>query len=63
MALRLEYRDRYRLWSDLLRGTTDRMFVPTDERPTLGASATVEVRLAELRLPIAVKASVGSGTP
>ena len=46
MSLRLEFADKYRLWSELLHGSTDRLFVETTERPQLGSRVSVELALA-----------------
>jgi CheY-like chemotaxis protein len=45
MALRLEFPDKYRLWSELLRGHTDRLFVVTDELPKLGEPTPIELHV------------------
>ena len=50
MALRLEFRDKYLLWSELLRGNKDRLFITTAERPRLGAQAPLELHLAGMTL-------------
>ena len=46
MALRLEFPDKYRLWSELLRGHTDRLFVSTEECPRLGEPTPIELLVA-----------------
>ena len=56
--LRLQYQDRYRLWADLLQSHTDRLFVPTEERPILGSSVPLQIHVAELALPIVARATV-----
>lgn len=50
MTLRLEFRDKYHLWSDLLRGNKDRLFVGTPDRPRLGDLAEVELQLGGMAL-------------
>lgn len=48
MPLRLDFPDKYRLWSELLRGHTDRLFVPTAESPRLGEPTPVELVVGEV---------------
>ena len=43
MPLRLEFPDKYRLWSELLRGHHDRLFVATTECPKLGEPTPIEL--------------------
>lgn len=43
MSLRLDFPDKYRLWSDLVQGNRDRMFVPTDEPPRIDTQVRVEL--------------------
>ena len=50
MALRLEFRDKYLLWSQLVRGNKDRLFIGTPERPQLGQTAPVELQLGGMTL-------------
>ncbi len=50
MALRLEFRDKYLLWAELLRGNKDRIFIGTPERPRLGELSAVELHLAGMTL-------------
>ena len=50
MTLRLEFRDKYLLWSELLRGNKDRLFIHTPERPRLGESAAIELHLGGMTL-------------
>lgn len=56
--LYLSYRDKYRLWVDLVRGRTDRLFVPTGERLPLGNTAVVDIQLADDAFPIEVHGTV-----
>lgn len=57
-ALRLEFPDRYRLWSDLTRGRLDRLFIATSEDHRIRAQLPVELVLPGLVLPIIVTATV-----
>ncbi len=50
MTLRLEFRDKYLLWSELLRGNKDRLFIGTADRPKLGELAPIELQLAGMTL-------------
>ncbi len=56
--IKLHYQDRYRLWADLLQGHTDRLFVATEERPSLGATVPLQIHVSELALPIVALAKV-----
>jgi CheY-like chemotaxis protein/Tfp pilus assembly protein PilZ len=58
MALRLEYQDKYRLWSDLVRARTDRVFIASEDVPQLGSTIRVELALPELSVPIIMKGTV-----
>ncbi len=58
LVLRVSFPDKYRLWTEMVRGRTDRMFIPTGETPTIGAQVRVELLLPELVLPIVVEGSV-----
>lgn len=58
MALKLKYQDRYRLWNDLIRASTDRLFIPTTDRPHLHMSEAVEIEVPDLSMPIVVRATV-----
>ncbi len=58
MSLRLVYPDKYRLWDDLVRGHTDRVFVGTTEKPQLRSSVSVELMLPNLAVPIVIRGSV-----
>ncbi len=50
MALRLDFRDKYQLWSELLRGNKDRLFIGTTERPRLGEPTPLELQLTGMTL-------------
>ncbi len=50
VALRLEFRDKYLLWSELLRGNKDRLFIGTVDRPKLGELAPIELDLGGMTL-------------
>jgi CheY-like chemotaxis protein len=58
MPLRLEYSDKYRLWSDLVRSHGDRMFVATTEAVKLGTTTMIEIQVPELAMPILVEGKV-----
>lgn len=58
MPLVLKYQDRYRLWNDLIRASTDRLFIATAEPPALHSQAPIEVQVPELVRPIVVSASI-----
>ena len=46
MSLRLEYPDKYRLWSELVKANTDRVFIEAGEGPRLGDKLPVELAVA-----------------
>src|SRR5438552_3966797 len=58
MALRLQYPDKYRLWSDLIQGNTDRVFVASEEPPRIGARVPVELALTGLPVHIVIVGTV-----
>ncbi|HVE86244.1 MAG TPA: response regulator [Myxococcales bacterium] len=58
MPLVLEYPDKYRLWSDLIQGHNNRVFIPTDEAPSLGGVVQVTLSLPGLPLQIAIEGAV-----
>ena len=58
VSIRLEYPDKYRLWNDLVRGNTDRLFLETDEAPKLGSRLPVELVVPGLVLPIVLESTV-----
>jgi CheY-like chemotaxis protein len=43
VSLQLGYPDKYRLWSELLKANTDRVFIETTEPPRLGDRVPVEL--------------------
>lgn len=45
MGFRREFADKYRLWSELLRGNTERVFVASETPAPLGARVPVELAL------------------
>lgn len=49
-ALRLEYPDKYRLWSELVKANTDRIFVEAAECPRLGERVPVELAVGGVLL-------------
>ena len=58
MALRLEYPDKYRLWSDLIQGNSDRVFIPTDEPQKIAARVPVELCLPGLSSHVIINGQV-----
>src|SRR6185295_7006807 len=54
MALVLEYPDKYRLWSDLIQGNADRVFVKTESPPKLGVTVPVTLSLPGISLQISI---------
>ncbi|MBI3184541.1 MAG: response regulator [Myxococcales bacterium] len=54
MSLRLEYPDKYRLWSDLIQGNTDRVFIATEELLRIGSRAPVELSLHGLPVSLVI---------
>ena len=56
MSLRLTRSDKYRLWGDLVRANTDRLFVETDEPYELGSTVSLEMEIAGI--PVGTKARV-----
>ncbi|MBS1152634.1 MAG: adenylate/guanylate cyclase [Myxococcaceae bacterium] len=58
MGLTLEYADKYRLWSDLIQGNTDRVFVPTDTDQSIGGQVSVELVLTGLDVRIQISGVV-----
>ncbi|MBK7863922.1 MAG: response regulator [Archangiaceae bacterium] len=50
MALHLEYPDKYRLWDELVKANTDRVFVETDEPVRLGERVPVELKVEGVSL-------------
>jgi CheY-like chemotaxis protein len=58
MPLRILYPDKYRLWTEMVRGGVDRLFVTTEERPVIGARVDVDLMLPDLILPVTVEGVV-----
>lgn len=58
MSFRLEFADKYRLWSELLHSGTDRLFLPTDEKPQLGSHIPVELSLSGTSVRIVLTGAV-----
>ena len=58
MALQLEYEDKYQLWTALIRGSTNRLFVATDATLKLWEQTRIEIRVGGLDLPVVVNATV-----
>lgn len=58
MALSLEYADKYRLWSDLIQGNTDRVFVATTTEERIGSQVSVDLVLTGLSVRIMISGVV-----
>lgn len=58
MALSLEFEDKYRLWSALVQGAADRLFVATPEPPAIGAQVPVRVSVPGQDLTTLVRGQV-----
>ncbi len=58
MSLLLEYPDKYRLWSDLIRGSADRVFIPTGEPPALGAHVPVKLTIVGAPLTVVIEGTI-----
>ena len=63
MPLSLKYPDKYQLWTDMVRGNTGRLFVPTEEHPNLGSVVPVQLVLPTVTLPIVVLGQVVGRRP
>ena len=50
MSLRLEYPDKYSLWSELVKANTDRVFIETGDGPRLGSKVPVELAVGGVLL-------------
>ena len=58
MALSLEYTDKYCLWSDLIQGNTDRVFVATTTEERIGSQVSVDLVLSGLSVRIMITGTV-----
>lgn len=58
MSLVLEYPDKYRLWSDLIQGNSDRVFIPTETPDPLGGLVPVRLSLPGAGLNIDIEGTV-----
>jgi len=58
MPLVLQYPDKYRLWSDLIHGNSERVFIPTDETPALGSVVPVTLSLPGIPLQLVIEGAV-----
>lgn len=54
MTLRLEYPDKYQLWSKLIQGKFDRVFVETTDSPRLATRVPVELALSGLQVHVVI---------
>jgi CheY-like chemotaxis protein len=61
--LKLSYTDKYRLWSDLMRSSVDRLFVATSEALQLGSTETLEIHLVNQGKPVVVEGRVVGRRP
>lgn len=50
MALQLSYPDKYRLWDELVKANTDRVFIETTEPPRLGERVPIELQIESVSL-------------
>lgn len=48
--LRLEYADKYRLWTELLRARMDRVFIATEQPPRLGGRVQVVIAVGTVEV-------------
>ena len=58
MALKLEYADKYGLWSDLIQGNTDRVFIATTAEERIGSHVLVDLVLTGLTVRIMISGMV-----
>jgi CheY-like chemotaxis protein len=58
MALSLEYADKYRLWSDLIQGNSDRVFITTTTDERIGSHVAVDLVLTGLSVRIMISGTV-----
>lgn len=58
LQLLLEYPDKYRLWSDLIQGNADRVFVATGDRPSIGSEVPVRLSLPGMPVQITIEGTV-----
>lgn len=58
MSLRLEFTDRYRLWSELIHTNAERVFIATDELPRIASEVAVELVLPDPPVTIVLIGSV-----
>jgi len=50
LALQLSYPDKYRLWDELVKANTDRVFIETTEPPRLGERVPIELQIESVSL-------------
>lgn len=58
MPLRLQYLDKYRMWRDIVQAKSDRIFVPTEERVSIGEAVSLELSLPSLSLHMVMQGTV-----
>lgn len=58
MNLTLGYDDKYELWSALVQGAADRLFVRSEELPPIGATASIRLLLSGQQLDATVQVTV-----
>lgn len=58
MSLILSYADKYRLWSELTHGNTDRVCILTEERPNIGANVVVQLVIPSTNWQLTVAGTV-----
>ena len=57
-GLHLIFKDKYQLWSQLIRGSHQRFFIPTDQAWRLASRVAVDLSLESLPVPLAVQGVV-----
>jgi CheY-like chemotaxis protein len=58
MSLTLGYDDKYELWSALVQGAVDRLFVRSDELPPIGATTSIRLLLSGHQLDTTIEGTV-----
>lgn len=58
MTFKLEFEDKYRLWSTVVQGAADRIFIATDVFPPIGGAVPVRLLLPSQHLELTLKGVV-----
>src|SRR5687768_3459060 len=58
MSLRLEFPDKYSLWTNLVLGSADRVFISTQETPKIGSKVQVDLLLPGITLQMVITGTV-----